>query len=192
MTGKIIQKALITISLLSTSFISLNAQGNNSSLFGIEGGMSSFRAQTNTAGYEIQKDSMAHFGLKLGAESEDFRVFVSARNYFAEKNNKMLTAGIEGQYKFNISKPVNFFIGLNGGTAYIEIAPDGVNPGVNITTPYVGGDLGFNFHASQLVDVELGAKYMFIDTLATQGVTTYDFRDLTSFYASLIFKWQMD
>jgi len=193
MTGKLIQKAIVIASLLGTTAVSLNAAGTNS-LFAIEGGASSLRAQTNAAGYEIQKNSMGHFGLKLGAESENYRVFFAARNYFAASENKLLTAGVEGQYKFNFSNAANFFIGANGGTAYIEVGPssDGVYPGTKVTTPYFGGDVGFNFHASELVDLELGAKYMLTDTAVTQGTVTYNFRDLTSVYGSVIFKWQMD
>ncbi|MDF1882837.1 hypothetical protein JHD49_02670 [Sulfurimonas sp. SAG-AH-194-C21] len=192
MAGKLIQKALVVISLLGTTFVSLNAAGTTNSLFAIEGGSSSLNAQTNTAGYEIQKASMGHFGLKLGAEGENYRVFFSARNFLAEGDNKVLTAGIEAQYKFNFSKPVDFFIGANGGTAYIEIEPNGANPIVDITTPYFGADVGFNYHVSQATDLELGVKYMYIDNSITQGATTYDFRDLTSVYGSIIFKWQMD
>lgn len=191
MTRKLIQKTLLAISLLGTSFVSLNATETNS-LFAIEGGISSLRASTNMTGYEIQKSDMKHFGLKLGAEGENYRVFLSARNFLADTNNKLLTLGVEGQYKFNFSKPVSFFLGLNGGSAYIEIGKDGLSPGTNVTTPYFGGDLGFNYHASTLIDLEVGAKYMFIDNTVAQGTATYTFRDMTSFYSSLIFKWQMD
>nr|WP_275851794.1 hypothetical protein [Sulfurimonas sp. SAG-AH-194-C20] len=185
------QKALITVSLIGIICVSLNAQSKHS-LFAIEGGTSNLRAETNVGGYNIQKSNMGHFGLKLGAESEKYRVFFSARNFIAEPNNKLLTAGVEAQYKLNFSKSVNFFIGVNGGSAYIEVGPDGVNPGLDVTTPYFGGDFGLNYHASELIDVELGAKYMLIDSTITQGTTIYDFRDLTSFYGSIIFKWRVD
>jgi len=193
MIGKLIQKTLVVVSLLGTTFTGVQAQ-QTKSLLGIEGGTSSLRAQTDTAGYEIQKASMGHFGLKFGAEGENYRIFFSARNFLADGSNNLLTGGIEGQYKFNFSKYADFFIGGNGGLAYIEIAPssDGMDPGVNLTTPYFGGDVGFNFHATETLDLELGAKYMFMDSTITQGTATYDFRDLTSFYASVIFKWQMD
>ncbi len=194
MTGKLIQKALVVVSLLGTTAVSLNAEGKTNSLFAIEGGTSTLRADTYITGYEIKQSSMAHFGLKLGAEGENFRVFFSARNYLPDGENKLITAGAEVQYKFNFSKPVNFFIGANAGSAYIEVGPsaDGTYPSTDITTPYFGGDVGMNYHASELVDLELGAKYMLLDKSATQGQVTYEFRDLTSFYGSIIFKWQMD
>ncbi|PHQ55376.1 MAG: hypothetical protein COA30_06930 [Sulfurimonas sp.] len=193
MARKLIQNALVLISLLGASFISLNAEETNS-LFGVEGGMSSLRAETNTNGYQIQKNSMGHFGLKFGAESENFRVFFSGRNYLADDNNYLLTGGIEAQYKFNFSKYADFFIGGNGGIAYIEIGPSSVGsaPGIQNNTPYFGGDVGFNFHATESLDLEVGAKYMYMNTVVKQGTVTYDFRDLTSFYGSVIFKWQMD
>jgi len=193
MIGKLIQKTLVVVSLLGTTFTGVQAQ-QTKSLLGIEGGMSTLRADTYITGYEIKQSSMGHFGLKLGAEGENFRVFFSARNYLPDGENKLITAGVEAQYKFNFSKPVNLFIGANAGSAYIEVGPssDGAYPGTNVTTPYFGGDIGLNYHASELVDLELGAKYMLVDKSVTQGQITYDFRDLTSFYASVIFKWQMD
>ena len=193
MIGKLIQKTLVVGSLLGTSFVSLHA-GDTHSLFAVEGGASSLQADASRLqiNSELQKSDMGHVGLKFGAESDDYRIFFSGRNYFAEKDNKIITAGAEIQYKFNFSKPVNFFIGGNAGLAYVEIGADGLKPAANLTAPYFGGDLGFNIHASELVDLELGAKYMLIDKSVTENFTTYTIRDLTSFYASVIFKWQMD
>ncbi len=49
-----------------------------------------------------------------------------------------------------------------------------------------------DLHATESLDLEVGAKYMYMNTVVKQGTVTYDFRDLTSFYGSVIFKWQMD
>lgn len=192
MAKKLLQKALVVMSLLGTSFISLNASGTTDSLFAVEGGSSNLRAQRNPGGNEIQDARMRHFGLKLGAEDKNYRIFISGRNFIADEGNYLLTGGIEAQYKFNFSKRADFFIGGNGGIAYIEIGSDGTNPGITLKTPYYGADVGFNFHATESLDLELGAKYMLIDSVVTQGAMTYDFGDLTSFYGSIIFKWQMD
>ena len=54
---------------------------------------------------------------------------------------------------FNFSKPVNFFIGANGGVANVKIAIPG-NSSESVSEMYYGADAGFNIHASELIDVE--------------------------------------
>jgi len=164
------------------------------SLFAVEGGYSNLSADVNQNGYTVQDSGMGNFGLKLGAEGENYRVFLSGRYFLAEEGNTVATAGAELQYKFNFSEPVDFFIGVNGGAAYLKAGPsdDGVLPSVSTTAPYMGGDVGFNFHATPEVDLELGIKYMHISDTVTQGSTTYDFNSISTAYASVIFKWQMN
>jgi len=189
---KCLQKAILATVLASVPAMADGYSYNTNSLFAIEGGYTELSAEVDQAGYSIQDAGMGNIGLKIGAEGENFRVFLSGRYYDAEKDNTLTTAGGELQYKFNFSKPVNFFIGANAGMAFIKIGPDGVLPSVSTNTPYYGGDIGFNVHASELIDLELGVKYMKLDESVTQGAVTYDFNSITSAYASVIIKWQMN
>ena len=151
---KKLTKVVLATALVASSLSAGEYDFNTHSLFAIEGGYSNLNAEVNNAGYSIQKKEMPDIGLKLGAESENYRIFLSGRYYLAENDNIVGTAGGEVQYKFNFTKPVNFFIGANAGAAYIKIgtSADGVLPSASITTPYYGGDLGFNYHASDLID----------------------------------------
>jgi hypothetical protein len=181
--------------LLATLIAAAPAMADKTeSLFAIEGGYSDLSADVSQSAYSVQNAGMGHVGLKLGAQGENYRVFLSGRYYAAEKSNTLATAGAEIQYKFNFSNPVDFFIGANGGVAFIKIgqSDDGALASVSTNAPYFGGDAGFNYHASELIDLELGVKYMNIDDTVTQGATTYEFNNMTTAYASIIIKYQLD
>ncbi|MBN2815844.1 MAG: hypothetical protein JXQ67_04125 [Campylobacterales bacterium] len=188
-----LQKAVLATVLASAPAMAAGYTNTTESLFAVEGGMTHLTADVNQNGYSVQQESMGHFGLKLGAQGENYRVFVSGRYFLADKGNTIATGGVEAQYKFNFSEPVDFFIGANAGVAAMKIgaSDDGLLPSVSTQAPYFGGDAGFNFHASELVDIELGAKYMHITETITQGTTVYDFNNMISGYASIIIKWQM-
>ncbi|MEN4053293.1 MULTISPECIES: outer membrane beta-barrel protein [Sulfurimonas] len=184
-------KAALALTLLSIPALSMADEYN--SLFGIEGGYSNINVETAGAGsVKIQKNGFGNVGLKLGAESENFRIFLSARYYDAKDFNKLNTIGGEFQYKFNFTKRANFFLGANAGKAYMKVATNGTQPSVDTSTGYLGADAGFNIHATELIDLEVGARYMSLDKKVTQGAYTYDFSSLTTAYASIILKWQMD
>jgi hypothetical protein len=89
---------------------------------------------------------------------------------------------------FNFSEPVNFFIGANGGVANITAASVGT-PSENATQAYYGVDAGFNLHASELIDLEIGVRYMGLEDTLVGGVVV---DDITTAYASVIIKWKMD
>ena len=164
------------------------------SLLGFEGGYSNVDVESTNNGqtYEIQKSGFASGGLKIGAESEDYRIFLSARYYNAKDFSKLNTVGGELQYKFNFSKRANFFLGGNVGKAYMRVS-DGMNPSVSTDTTYLGGDAGFNIHATELIDLEVGARYMsFDETVELDPITKYKFSSLVTAYASIIIKWKMD
>ena len=191
---KNIQKALLATVLATTPMFAGGFADVEDSLFAIEGGYTQLSADVNQNGYSMQDAGMGNLGLKLGAQGENYRIFLSGRYFLADQGNSVATAGGELQYKFNFSKPVDFFIGANAGIAYMKIGPsdDGRLASVSTNAPYIGGDAGFNFHASELIDLELGVKYMHISDTVTQGTTVYDFNNMTTGYASIIFKYQMD
>jgi len=159
---------------------------NTHSLFAIEGGGSS--VDIEGAGGTYEDKEMASVGLKVGAQTDDYRIFLSARHYDVEDLNSLHTYGAEVQYMFNFSKPVNFFIGANGGIANITAAAVGV-PSESETATYYGADAGFNLHATELIDLEIGARYMGLQDVVVGGVVV---DDIVTAYASVIIKWQMD
>ena len=188
-----LQKAVMATLIASAPAMAGGYTNTYESLFAIEGGHSNLNMDVNQNGYSVQRSGMGHFGLKLGAQGENYRVFLSGRYFVADPGNTIGTFGGELQYKFNFSEPVDFFLGLNTGVAVMRLgaSDDGVLPSVSTNSPYVGGDVGFNYHATELIDLELGAKYMHMTESVAQGATTYDFNNMISAYGSVIIKWQM-
>ena len=167
---------------------------NTYSLVGIEGGYSSLDYEDGTRTNNVQGDeSLGHVGLKLGAETEDFRAFLSGRYFFdsGSKYDYLITYGGSLQYKFNIHSAVNLFIGLNGGIANIKFRAKGETFSRTLQEAYVGGDLGTNIHLTKLMDLELGGRIMSIQGDNTINGRTYRIGNLINGYATLIFKWQM-
>ena len=158
------------------------------SLFAIEGGVSSVDTEAAAGVYDDKE--MANIGLKIGAQTENYRIFLSARHYDVEDLNSLNTYGAEVQYMFNFSKPVNFFVGANAGIANITAATAGVSS-ESESPMYYGVDAGFNIHASELIDIELGARYMGLEDIKiTANDVVVD--DIVTAYASVIIKWKMD
>ena len=156
------------------------------SLFAIEGGVSSVDTEAAAGVYDDKE--MANIGLKIGAQTENYRVFLSARHYDVEDLSSLHTYGGELQYLFNFSKPVNFFVGANAGVANITAAAVGI-PSESASPMYYGADIGFNIHASELIDIELGGRYMGLKDIVVAGVVV---DDIVTAYASVIIKWKLD
>jgi hypothetical protein len=190
-------KKMLSSSVVGTLLLvgaSAPLAAKNSSLVGIEGGYNSIASEVTTATtYTQSKTGMGHTGLKIGAESDDFRIFLAGRYYFADKEyDSLVTYGVDVQYKFNISQYFNAFIGANAGLANAKFKRTGENFSRTISDPYFGGDLGFNVHLGDRIDLELGGRYMTLDATNTKNDVKYTFNDIISGYASIIFKWQMD
>ena len=184
-------KIALVASLLSMP--ALAVANEYSSLVGIEGGYSNVDAQSMTGATTktIQDNGFGNVGVKIGAESKDWRLFLSARYYDAKDFSKLNTIGAEAQYKFNFAKEADFFVSGNVGKAFMRLS-DGTNPAVSTNSNYYGGGAGFNFHATQLVDLELGARYMRLSDSVNQGGITYEVNSIATAYASVILKFQMD
>jgi len=184
-------KIVLVASLLSMP--ALAVADEYTSLVGIEGGYTNVDAQASAGALskDIEDSGLGNVGVKIGAESKDWRIFLGARYYDAKDFSKLNTIGVEAQYKFNFAKEANFFVSGNVGKAFMRLS-DGVNPAVNTNSTYYGGGAGFNFHATQLFDLELGARYMRLSDSVNQGGITYDINSIATAYASVIVKFQMD
>lgn len=181
---KIVLATMIVVAPLTAGEYSFDSH----SLFAVEGGVSNIGIEGTGGVYD--EESIANVGLKIGAQTTNYRVFLSARYYDADNLSTLNTYGAEVQYMFNFSKPVNFFIGANGGVANVKIAIPG-DPSERASEMYYGADVGFNIHASELIDVEIGARHMVLqeDIVALSGAKV---DGITTAYASVIIKWEMN
>ena len=190
-----LSKVVLAAMIATVPLAADNYSYDTYSLFAIEGGATNIDIERDDAGnIDIDKEALPNIGLKIGAQGNDFRAFLSARYYNADDFSKLFTAGGELQYLFNFSKAANFFIGANVGQAYIDVGADTANniPSMDVTSMYYGGDAGFNIHATELIDVEIGAKYMALDVNEDRNGVNFQIDSMITAYASVIFKWQMN
>lgn len=187
---KIVLGALMASSLYASDPYAFDVE----SLVGIEAGYSSFDVEKNQANTpaSITKYNKGEAGLKIGAQTEHYRLFLSARNYFVSEYDYFVTYGGELQYLFNFSKAANFFIGINGGILDSRFKVPGESTSRTLSDPYYGGDVGFNIHAGEVLDIELGGRIMASDAQNRKNGITYKFDNIVTGYMSLIFRYQMD
>jgi hypothetical protein len=194
MIKKVVQKIVLAGLVLTTPLMAeFNFNKDIYSLLAFEGGYSSFDVEKNDTltPATITKYDMMHAGLKIGAQSKNYRFFLSGRYYNANDFDYATTLGAELQYIFNFSSMANFYLGINGGIVNMRFT-DGGTTSRTISDPYFGGDVGFNIHLADNIDFELGARVMQIQAENKIGLISYKFDNLVSGYASLIFKYKMD
>ena len=197
-----IKNIVVAGSLLlgSVTFAGENFYSQTKSLVGVEGGYSSVDYENGVRTNNKQGSiSLENIGLKIGAETEDYRAFISG-NYFFDSTSQydyLVTYGLSLQYKFNVTKVFNIYLGANGGLMNAKVrAKD--SSGVpetfsrTFSDPYLGGDLGANIHLGDSVDLELGGRVMSVQADNTINGRTYRIGNIVQGYGSLIFKWQMD
>ena len=190
----IIATLLVASSLTAGSSDDSDYQFEINSLVGIEGGYGSFD-YTNVAATTTETVKLGHGGIKIGAESNNFRLFLSARDYYAldfdniGKFDYIRTYGVELQYLMNISKAANIYMGVNGGRLDMKFDDGLITPAtIRITDEYIGADFGLNIHLGESADFEIGTRFMSI----TEENADYDFDEIVTGYASIIFKFKMD
>ena len=189
-------KIVLGVALTATSLLAgmSESEFNTNSLVGIEGGYSTLDYENGTSLNNEQYDvQAAHAGLKIGAETKDFRIFISGRYFFdsSKDYDYISTYGVELQYKLNVTKVFNFYLGANTGVANMKFRGKGENFSRTISDSYVGGDLGANIHLTRALDWEIGGRFMSIQADNTKNNVTYSIGNLVTGYTSLIFKWQM-
>ena len=182
--------------------------GTTKSLVGIETGYGQFdysaANQDNiNMGRTSSSEDFGIIGLKIGAENEDFRLFLDA-NYYQVSGAFDYANSVGGslQYLLFITNDFNFFFGINGGLMNIKVVDSGIGKSYEYSDPYFGGDIGFNYDITDLLGWEIGARYVNIDAENTQyyedpesGDTlsrTYKVEQMINVYTSLIFKFYVN
>ena len=162
----------------------------NLSLIGFEGGFSSMEVSNDETPVVVNKYSFLSAGLKLGAEMEYYRLFLSTHYYPISGFDYAYTLGAELQYLVNFSKSTNFFLGINTGIAEMKFL-DSKNVSRTISDQYIGGDMGLNYHFNKSFDWEVGMRIMNLNAENERNNVTYTFDNMFSVYTSIIFKYQI-
>ena len=189
-------KAVLVAAMLSSAVMADTVIYPDYSLIGIEGGYTSINSDVddniNHTSKAVNK-SVENIGVKIGAQSYNYRIFLTA-NYYTNPDSSydyVGTYGGELDYLLNVSEKMNLFIGVNGGVVNMKfIAPNETSKRL-IADPYYGADAGINLHASKLIDIELGARLMMLDAVNTKNNVSYTFNNFVGGYASIIFKFEM-
>jgi len=196
MKNSLIKIALSTMLVGSAAFAQQSSEYevNTYSLMGVEGGYSSFDYEReNDAGKTTRTtNDLLHGGIKIGAQSQNYRIFLSAKFFDMSDFDYARMYGIEGQYMFNFSKIANFFIGVDVGTTDMKLIDKKNDQDVKVYKPYYGGDMGFNIHLGESFDWEIGARYLTINKTIEQDDIKYSFDRIIMGYTSFIFKYKMD
>ncbi|MBU0721823.1 hypothetical protein KJ877_10805 [bacterium] len=190
--AKITLATLLTASALAAD--SSDYRFHTSSLIGFEGGYSSMDVERNNGitAATTQNHKFSHGGIKIGAQTEEYRLFLSGRYYVIDGFDYVSTMGAEFQYMINFSSAANIFLGVNTGLASMKFTPTGETTSRTVSDPYVGADAGLNIHLGESVDFELGARVLNLQAENTKNSIVYKFDNLISAYASIIFKYQID
>ena len=204
MKERVLKRVIV---LLMGLFLSLSAFDSTSrSLVGVETGYGQFDYSASNAdninmGRTSTSEDFGILGLKIGAETEEFRLFLDAHYYevggvFDYANS----VGLSFQYLIFITHDLNFFLGLNGGLMNLKVVDSEIRKSYVYSDPYVGGDIGFNYEIYENLGLEVGLRYININAENTQyyeedGVEktrTYELEQMMNLYASMIFKFYMD
>lgn len=195
---KLLKIGLISFALVSTmAYADADADFDNNtySLIGIEGGSGSFDFQHGlTTSNKTETKSFGEGGIKIGAQTDNSRLFLSARYYSIPGFDYANSIGAELQYLANVSKYMNIFAGVNVGIMNFKYEADTTVSHVASKKEYYGGDLGVNFHIVNALDFEVGARYMYLGYDHTNNSTTAvgKIDHMINGYGSLIYRFKMD
>ena len=186
---------VVLSTLLITSSAMADYSFNVESLIGVEGGYSSLdveRSDDVENTNSLTKYKLPHAGLKIGAQTENYRGFLHVNYYSDDDFDYATTYGVSLQYLVNVSKYWNVFLGVNGGIMNLRYSAPHENKSRTLSDSYYGGDLGVNIHLGDSFDLELGGRYMAIDASNTIDDVTYTFDNMISGYGSIIYRFKMD
>jgi len=182
-----ILKNFALVSALAAAPLMAAKDDGTKSLIGFEGGVSNIKVETSTTPLVDDTFNATHGGIKIGAESKDFRFFLNFNYLDASEFDTATTYGASLQYLLNVSQYMNVFAGVNAGRVDFRLL-DSANNVTAVKDTYFGGDLGVNIHLGETMDLELGGRYMNI----SGKTAAYEVRNAVAGYGSLIFKFQMD
>lgn len=184
-------KSIVLAALLVMTPLAAKSVGGKNSLIGVDIGFNSLDMNgKNTTGVSVfdEKENFAHIGLKIGAESETYRIFLSTRYNNISDFDYSYLMGLEFQYLIGLTNEMNLFFGANGGYAEMKLV-DSNKYERTISDPYYGGDIGINYHLNETMDLEFGVRYMSLDAQNLKNDITYSFDSIISTYVGIIYKF---
>ena len=196
MIKKYLKKILLATVLSTSSIYASDYTFESNSLVGIEAGFNRVSSEMTTTrkDYDKYKDNLGSFGLKIGGQTRNYRIYLSAR-YFVDTKDKfdyITTYGAEGQYIFNIFSGIDFFLGIEGGIVNIKFQVEDEALSRTLSDPYFGAGVGISFDVTDTAYFELGTKILNIDAINSNNNVSYQFNNIITAYMSLVIKYQMD
>ncbi|SFV70891.1 hypothetical protein MNB_SM-5-1119 [hydrothermal vent metagenome] len=186
-------KVLLPVFLFSGAAMADGVVYPTQSLLGVEVGVANINYDISNKRDTINK-TVENLGVKIGAQSHNYRVFLSM-NYYTKPDSSydyIGTYGGELDYLLNISSKTNLYLGVNTGIANMKFRAPHELTKRTISNPYYGVDAGITIHRSRLIDLEFGARFMMLDATNRKNNITYRFNSFMNAYASINFKYQMD
>ncbi len=195
------KKVLLAL-LLSISLFAFDNTAK--SLIGIETGYGQFDYSSDSLnmGSTSSSEDFGILGLKIGAETDEFRIFIDAHYYLVDGDFDYANSlGLSFQYLIPFTRDINMFLGINAGLMNIKVVDSSIGESYEYSDPYFGGDIGFNYKLNETLDLEAGVRYINInadntqyykDSTDTQLSRTYTVEQMINVYASMIFKFYMD
>jgi len=185
-------KRKIRLCLSVLLLLATESMADVKSLVGLEVGF----GQVNIKSDEIQQaeditETVPLAGIKIGAQSDSYRVFLDAHYYFTGDFEYISAYGVSLQYLFNFSKKANFFLGLNTGFLDAEYK-DKNSVTRTFSDTYIGADAGLNYHLNDMIDFEFGARFMDVNEENIKNGVTYTLDPIINGYASVIIKYDLD
>jgi len=190
---------LKVIALIALTNIVVQAESNpyvfnTKSLIAVEGSYGVYDVKNDDVPALNENINFTGIGLKVGAQTDNYRLFLSGRYNVISEFDYAYLFGAEAQYLLNFSSFANLFLGINGGYADLRLV-DSQNDTRDFDSVYVGGDVGFNIHLSKSVDFEIGGRIMSLldsTSVIDDNAIVYTFDNKVTGYASIIFKYDMD
>ena len=193
--NKLLKAGVLSLALASSLVYAAEDFGDKSySLIGIEGGYGNFDFDHGVTGsITTTSKSPAEYGFKIGAQSSEYRLFLSARSYTMSDFKNVYSLGAEIQYLLDVSSYMNVFMGVGAGQMNFKYTASSSVADVSDDKTYYSGDLGANFHVADSLDVEVGGRYMYLGYDKTSSTTAVGKIDHMVYgYASLIYRFQME
>ena len=190
-------KLLLGWVLFSLALLDLHADlysYKGESLVGTEGGYTLLFTQESKSdsSMELQKREIVGAGIKIGAQTKDYRLFIALEGYDAKGFNYLLRYGASLQYLFNFTKYTNFFVGVEAGMVDASITLDTESFTRTLFDPYYGGTLGFNIHLGKFADFELGGRFIGSNAQNSKEGKIFGIDRLFSGYFGIIIRYELD